>query len=141
MFLLILESIGTSELIFIAIIALIVLGPRKLPQMAKTVAKTMGEFKSATNEFKSTWEKEVAFEDDNLNPKAPMNSIAVSQNENTIDTTIKNQTISEQYLSAPEVKELSAEEIAQNFRGKIDRTEKADVDNDNVKSSGKQDWL
>ena len=141
MFLFILESIGTSELIFIAIIALIVLGPRKLPQMAKTVAKTMGEFKSATNEFKSTWEKEVAFEDDNLNPKAHMNSIAVRQNENSIDTTIKNQTISEQYLSAPEVKELSAEEIAQNFQGKIDKTGTAGIDNDNGRLSDKQSWL
>ena len=64
MFLFILESIGTSELILIGIIALIFLGPRKLPQIARTVGKTMADFRSTTNEFKSTWEREVNFEEE-----------------------------------------------------------------------------
>jgi Tat protein translocase TatB subunit len=58
------ESIGTSELILIGIIALIFLGPRKLPQIAKTIGKTMADFRNTTNEFKSTWEKEVNFEEE-----------------------------------------------------------------------------
>ena len=62
MFLFILESIGTSELILIGIIALIFLGPRKLPQIARTIGKTMADFRNTTNEFKSTWEREVNFE-------------------------------------------------------------------------------
>ncbi len=62
MFLFILESIGTSELILIGIIALIFLGPRKLPQIAKTIGKTIADFRNTTNEFKSTWEREVDFE-------------------------------------------------------------------------------
>ena len=61
MYLLILESIGTSELILIGIIALIVFGPRKLPQMAKTIGKTMADFRRTTHEFKSTWEREAEF--------------------------------------------------------------------------------
>ena len=64
MFLFILESIGTSELILIGIIALIFLGPRKLPQIARTIGKTMADFRSTTNEFKSTWEREVNFEEE-----------------------------------------------------------------------------
>jgi Tat protein translocase TatB subunit len=60
----ILESIGTSELILIGIIALIFLGPRKLPQIARTIGKTMAEFRNTTNEFKSTWEREVNFEEE-----------------------------------------------------------------------------
>jgi sec-independent protein translocase protein TatB len=52
-FLFILESIGTSELLLIGIIALIFLGPRKLPQIARTVGKMMSEFRNTTNEFKS----------------------------------------------------------------------------------------
>ena len=64
MFLFILESIGTSELILIGIIALIFLGPRKLPQIAKKIGKTMAEFRSTTNEFKATWEREVDFEEE-----------------------------------------------------------------------------
>lgn len=56
------ESIGTSELILIGIVALIVFGPRKLPDLAKKFGKTMSEFKKATNEFKDTWEREVDLE-------------------------------------------------------------------------------
>ncbi len=62
MFLFILESIGTSELILIGIIALIFLGPRKLPQIAKTIGKTIADLRNTTNEFKSTWQREVDFE-------------------------------------------------------------------------------
>jgi Tat protein translocase TatB subunit len=64
LFLFIFESIGTSELILIGVIALVVFGPRKLPQMAKTIGKTMADFRRTTNEFKSTWEKEVNFEEE-----------------------------------------------------------------------------
>lgn len=64
MFLFILESIGTSELILIGIIALIFLGPRRLPQIARTIGKTMADFRTTTNEFKSTWEREVNFEEE-----------------------------------------------------------------------------
>ena len=64
MFLFILESIGTAELILIGIIALIFLGPRKLPQIAKKMGKTMADFRNTTNEFKSTWQREVDFEEE-----------------------------------------------------------------------------
>jgi Tat protein translocase TatB subunit len=63
-FLLIFESIGTSELLLVAIVALIFLGPRKLPQIARTIGKMMAEFRSTTNEFKATWEREVNFEEE-----------------------------------------------------------------------------
>ena len=64
MYLFILESIGTSELLLIGIVALIFLGPRKLPQIAKTLGKTLNEFRNATSEFKATWEREVNFEEE-----------------------------------------------------------------------------
>ncbi len=60
MVLLIGETIGMQELIFIGILALIFLGPRKLPTMARTIGKYMAEFRRATTEFKSTWESEVS---------------------------------------------------------------------------------
>ena len=60
----ILESIGTSELILIGVIALIFLGPRKLPEMARKIGKMMAEFRNTTNEFKATWEREVNFEEE-----------------------------------------------------------------------------
>ena len=64
MYLFLLESIGTSELILIGIVALIFLGPRRLPQIARTVGKTMADLRNTTNEFKATWEREVDFEEE-----------------------------------------------------------------------------
>ena len=62
MFLFIFEGLGTSELLLILIVALIIFGPRKLPQLSKSLGKSLGEFKRASDEFKQTWEKEVARE-------------------------------------------------------------------------------
>ena len=64
MFLFIFESIGTSELILIGIIALIFLGPRKMPEMARKIGKMMAEFRNTTSEFKETWQREVNFEEE-----------------------------------------------------------------------------
>lgn len=62
MFLFIFESIGTSELIMVGIIALIFLGPRKLPELARKAGKILADLRSTTSDFKSTWEREVNFE-------------------------------------------------------------------------------
>jgi TatA/E family protein of Tat protein translocase len=59
---LILESLGATELLFILAIALIFFGPRKLPQLARSMGKGLAEFRKASDEFKRTWEREVALE-------------------------------------------------------------------------------
>jgi Tat protein translocase TatB subunit len=64
LFLFIFESIGTSELIMVGIVALIFLGPRRLPDLARKAGKIMAEFRGTANEFKETWKREVDFEDD-----------------------------------------------------------------------------
>lgn len=64
MFLFIFESIGTSELILVGIVALIFLGPRRLPEIAKKIGKITAEFRGTANEFKETWKREVNFEDE-----------------------------------------------------------------------------
>ena len=51
-------GIGMPELIVIAVIALIVIGPDKLPGLAKTLGRIFGELKKATNEFKETMDVE-----------------------------------------------------------------------------------
>jgi len=58
----ILEGLGTTELLFILGIALIFFGPRKLPQLAKSMGKGLAEFRKASDDFKRTWEREVALE-------------------------------------------------------------------------------
>lgn len=48
----------------IGIVALIFLGPRKMPEMARKIGKLMNEFRSTTNDFKETWQREVNFEEE-----------------------------------------------------------------------------
>ncbi len=55
-------SLGMQEIIVIFILALIVFGPRKLPELGKTLGKGLAEFKKASNELKQTWEEEVRLE-------------------------------------------------------------------------------
>lgn len=52
-------SLGMQEIIIIFVIALIVFGPRKLPELGKSLGKGLAEFKRASNELKQTWEDEV----------------------------------------------------------------------------------
>ncbi|HEX8746314.1 MAG TPA: Sec-independent protein translocase protein TatB [Pyrinomonadaceae bacterium] len=62
MFLAIFEFLGTSELLIILVVALILFGPRRLPQLSRQMGKSLGEFKRASEDFKRTWEKEVEIE-------------------------------------------------------------------------------
>jgi Tat protein translocase TatB subunit len=52
-------GIGMSEMILIAALALIVIGPKKLPGLARSLGRGFAEFKRATNELKSTFEMEM----------------------------------------------------------------------------------
>ena len=105
MFAFILEGLGSTELLFILAIALIFFGPRKLPQLARSMGKGLAEFRKASDDFKRTWEREVALEgaraDDNsllettphptYEPAHPVaetpNSELVVARENTVATT------------------------------------------------------
>lgn len=62
LFALILDSLGSTELLFILVVALIFFGPRKLPQLARSMGKGLAEFRKASDDFKRTWEREVALE-------------------------------------------------------------------------------
>jgi TatA/E family protein of Tat protein translocase len=64
--LLILESLGSTELIFILMMALVFFGPRKLPQLSRTLGKNLASFRRASEDFKRTWDKEVRLEEFNI---------------------------------------------------------------------------
>ena len=63
MFLLILDSLGNSELLLILGAALIFFGPRRLPQLSRQIGKSLTEFRRASDDFKRTWEREVNLAD------------------------------------------------------------------------------
>jgi TatA/E family protein of Tat protein translocase len=88
-FLLILDSLGSTELFFILLMALVFFGPRKLPQLSRTMGKHLAEFRKASEDFKRTWEREVAFEESHVDTSGTpsqqpdYNSILNSENQHT----------------------------------------------------------
>ena len=56
-------SLGMPELIVIFVIALIIFGPRKLPELGRSLGRSLSEFKRASNELKSTLEEEIRIEE------------------------------------------------------------------------------
>jgi TatA/E family protein of Tat protein translocase len=55
--------IGMPELLIILTLALIIFGPRKLPELGRSLGKSLGEFKRASNELRNTLEEEVRVEE------------------------------------------------------------------------------
>ena len=111
----ILDSLGSTELLFILVIALIFFGPRKLPQLARSMGKGLAEFRKASDDFKRTWEREVALEttraEDNslLEPQpTPVHDPAATAEPVTVGTAdlvvareSQTQTFSEQLAETP----------------------------------------
>ena len=84
-------SIGMPELIIIFVIALIIFGPRKLPELGKSLGKSLAEFKKASNELRNTLEEEIRIEEQKTEaakpvpPAAPSTPTASSQDEASAD--------------------------------------------------------
>jgi sec-independent protein translocase protein TatA len=67
-------SIGMPELIVVFVIALVVFGPRRLPEIGHSLGRAIAEFKRATNELQRTLEEEVRAEDARANAAASSTS-------------------------------------------------------------------
>ena len=63
-------SIGGPELLVILVVALLIFGPRKLPQLGRTVGRGMAELRRASNDLKVTLDREIRLEDDGRAPAA-----------------------------------------------------------------------
>jgi sec-independent protein translocase protein TatA len=64
-------SIGMPELIIILVIALIIFGPRKLPELGKSLGRSLNEFKRASTDLQNTLEQEIKLEEQKEPPKTP----------------------------------------------------------------------
>ncbi|MGB2750467.1 MAG: Sec-independent protein translocase protein TatB [Pyrinomonadaceae bacterium] len=136
MYLFIFESIGTSELMLIGIIALIFLGPRRLPEIAKKVAKIMAEFRGTASEFKETWQREVNFEEEakalDINALEAEQPVARTE---SIDVSTKDAA-----PNAPEIKEMDPAKFEE-LKAKAANTETAEKRETVETTNDKKTWL
>lgn len=134
MVLLILESLGSTELVFILIMALVFFGPRKLPQISRTLGKNLAEFRRASEEFKRTWDREVTLED----------STAISQPLSG-DSSILNPNP----LQAPSISSVTPDQVVArqsvssdlNFSSETEPTSDLNGSESEPQHSPKNDWL
>ena len=64
-------SLGMPEILIILVIALIIFGPRKLPELGKTLGQSLAHFRRASEDFKRQWEDEVEIERRRIEPPTP----------------------------------------------------------------------
>ena len=67
-------NIGVPEMLFIPILALLIFGPKKLPEVGRTIGKGLGEFRRASNDLKRTIEREI--DESEVAPPPPMLPLA-----------------------------------------------------------------
>src|SRR5437867_1047874 len=80
-------SIGMPELIIIFVIALIIFGPRKLPELGRSLGKSLAEFKKASNELRNTLEEEIRIEEQKeATSKAAANTSSSTTTGNVVHT-------------------------------------------------------
>ncbi len=105
-------SLGFTELFFIFVIALLIFGPRKLPELGKTIGSALGQFKRASEDFKRTWEEEVDLEKRRpIEPKPAANTLARSADPEILDADPSSARAAADRLShasMPTVKEVEA---------------------------------
>ena len=78
-------SIGMPELIIILVIALIIFGPRKLPELGKSLGRSLNEFKRASTDLQNTLEQEIRLEEQKERQvKEPEPSSAPVQPDSTV---------------------------------------------------------
>lgn len=83
-----LGSLGVPEIIFILVLALLIFGPKRLPEIGRTVGKGLSEFRRASSEIQRTINAELALEDDPRPVQYPRRvSLAESESEATAPRT------------------------------------------------------
>ena len=142
MFLLILESLGSTELVFILVMALVFFGPRKLPQISRSLGKNLAEFRRASEDFKRTWDREV-----NLEDGASATGLALND-----QNSILNPDVTGRPLQAPSIASVPPEQVIARRAAGSDQlpsfdetnpTDQSDFEtvSDEPKHSPKNDWL
>jgi len=107
-------GIGMPELILILAIALIVLGPKKLPDLAKSMGRALREFKKATSEFKES----IAVDDELSDVKKAFDDINKDVKE-TIDINVDLEDKAQSYLSSSDDEKDNKEPEKEETEGSV----------------------
>jgi len=141
--LLILESLGSTELVFILVMALVFFGPRKLPQISRSLGKNLAEFRRASEDFKRTWDREVNLEDGASATDPPV----------TGQGSVLNPEMTGRPLQPPSIASVSPDQVIARQTGSSNLPTASDETNptadrsdfesvtDEPKHSPKNDWL
>ena len=76
-------SLGMPEILMILVVALIIFGPRKLPELGKTLGQSLAHFRKASEDFKRQWEDEVDLEKRRLDAPPPAESVRETEQAST----------------------------------------------------------
>lgn len=114
-------GIGMTEMIVIAALALVILGPKKLPDLARSLGRGFAEFKRATNELKSTIDMEMKAEDERYNreldakgeKKIPDNADEALSRLETEDSSAKPAVATEAVVEQPAEPEVVSEVVVE----------------------------
>jgi len=138
--LLILESLGSTELLFILVMALVFFGPRKLPQLSRSLGKNIADFKRASEDFKRTWDREVTLEETG-NTGAQANRLEPHE-----QNSILNNETADQSLPVPTIGPIAPDRVVARHAPGSDSIHSADETKiesvtDETKHSPKSDWF
>ena len=138
MFLFIRDSLGSTELFFILLMALVFFGPRKLPQLSRSLGKNLAEFRKASEDFKRTWEREVAFEEANMDARKSQYN-----DDNSILNSDTQSSANEKMIEAVPVAEAVERQAPAKSIEPSESAEAQGISNEKIQPepTRKQDWL
>lgn len=143
----ILESIGTQELILVGIIALIVFGPRKLPEMARKLGSMLTELRRVSSDFRETWEREASLDDSRFEDRKIESAVPRDVPRRELTSADKETASGESEGSSdPEVREMTKEDFEKfTMPSKEDSAASMDPDSpaesSEEPSEDKRNWL
>ncbi len=79
-------SIGMPELVIIFVVALVIFGPRKLPELGRSLGKSLSEFKRASNDLRSTLEEEIHIEEKQVTESTSQKTVVNTSTDSDIDS-------------------------------------------------------
>jgi len=121
--------------------ALVFFGPRKLPQLSRSLGKSVAEFRRASEDFKRTWEREVNLEESN--------SAGIAANPATLpdENSILNQENVSRTLQPPTIEPVAADQVIPRQPVEVDALHASDAGDptdfaaDEAETLRKRDWL